>query len=137
MEFFSGALCEWRVHPHDEGRGGGTTRGVLPPLGWLPPSPIKGGGGDPLYSLISHALICPLVGIFSLLLVGPPLEHPLMRSIAQSFLHHHHYVVVLLESPRIHCFRYPTGAWDGGRRRSERVTEYGGAAHLWRSSSRP
>ena len=106
--------------------------GACSPLGMAPPSPIKGGGGDPLYPLISHALICPLVGIFSLSLVGPPHEHPLRRSISQSFLHHHHYVVVLLVSPRIHCFRYPTGARDGGRRRSVCVTEYEGAACLWR-----
>ena len=124
-------FCEWRLHYHQEGRGGGTLGACSPPWAGCPPSPIKGGGGDPLYSLISHALICPLIGIFSLLLVGPPHEHPLRRSIAQSFLHHHHYVVVLLESPRIHCFRYPTGARDGGLRRTGRVTEYGGAARLW------
>ena len=111
--------------------------GACSPLGMAAPSPKKEEVETPLYSLISDALICPLVGIFSLLLVGPPHEHPLRRSIAQSFIHHHHYVVVLLESPRIHCFRYPTGARDGGHRRSGRVTEYGGAARLWRSSSRP
>ena len=35
---------------------------------------------------------------------------------------------MLLEFPRIHYFRCPTGARDGGRRRTGRVTEYGGAA---------
>lgn len=33
-------ICEWSVHPHDEGRGGGTTRGVLP-LGMAVPLSYK------------------------------------------------------------------------------------------------
>ena len=39
---------------------------------------------------------------------------------------------MLLEFPWIHYFRCLTGARDGGRRRTGRVTEYGGAARLWR-----
>jgi hypothetical protein len=57
----------------------------------------------------------------------------LRRSPAQDLLyHHHHYVVVLLEFPRIHYFRCPTGARGGGRHWSVRVTDYGDAARSWR-----
>ena len=54
---------EWSVHPHDEGRGGGTLLGLAHPLRWLPPSPIYRGVEDLSHT---HSLIGPLVGLFSL-----------------------------------------------------------------------
>jgi hypothetical protein len=64
-------FCEWRLHYHQEGRGGGTLGACSPPWAGCPPSPIKGGGGDPSHHPIPHSLICPLVGIFLPLLADP------------------------------------------------------------------
>ena len=120
-------IGEWKVHYHDEGRGGG-----WPPLGCCPPHLYKEEVETLSFDPISPSLICPLVGLFLPLLASPPLEHLLRRSPAQDLLHHHHHhVVVLLEFPRIHYFRCPTGARDGGRR-AVRVTDHGCAARLWR-----
>ena len=109
------------------------------PLGLPLPSPIYRGGGDPS---LTHSHTCSHMPFGWHL---PPLASwssftstVLRRSPTQDLLHHHHHhVVVLLEFPRIRCFRCPTGARDGGRRRTGRVTDYGCAARLWRWSSRP
>ena len=123
-------FCEWRVHPHDEERGGGTSWGVLPLGGCLPLLLYIDGWRSSHMTLIPYA---PWLASPPSCLAGPLHEQLLRRSPAQDLLHHHHhYVVVLLEFPRIRCFRCPTRARDGGRRRTGRVTEYGGPARLWR-----
>src|SRR3954462_11184413 len=68
-------------------------------------------------TLIPPSLICPLVGIFLPLLADPVsrvrcLGEALLKIFSTTIT----YVVVLLEFPRIHYFRCPTGA-RGGRRR--------------------
>ena len=131
-------FCEWRLHYHQEGRGGGTL-GACSPLWDGSPLSYKRRRCRPLSP--SHSSLSHMPFGWHL----PPLASwssftstVLRRGPAQDLLHHHHHhVVVLLEFPRIRCFRCPTGARDGGRRRTGRVTEYGGAARLWRSSSRP
>jgi hypothetical protein len=108
---------------HEEGSNGG----AIHPLG-AAPSPIKGGGGD-LLSTSSFPLLltCPLVDIFLPLLVLYS-STCLGEALLSFSLHHHHHAVVLLEFPRIHYFRCPTGARDGGRRQAVRVTDYGSVA---------
>src|SRR3954463_955429 len=97
--------------------------GGIPPLGDAP-SPIKGGGRY-LVSTSSLPLLltCPLVDIFLSLLVLY-LNTCLGEALLSFSLHHHHHDVVLLEFPRIHYFRCPTGARDGGLHQVVRVTDY-------------
>src|SRR3954467_7749541 len=104
---------------HEEGSNGG----VIHPLG-AAPSPIKGGGGD-LLSTRSFSLLptCPFVDIFLFLLVLY-WSTCLGEALLSFSLHHHHHVIVLLEFPRIHYFRCPTGARDGGRHQAVRVIDY-------------
>ena len=47
-------FCEWRLHYHQQGRGGGTLGACSPPWAGCPPSPIKGGGGDPSHHSFLH-----------------------------------------------------------------------------------
>src|SRR3954465_15814974 len=103
---------------HEEGSNGG----AIHPLG-AAPSPLKGGGGD-LLSTSSFPLLltCALVDIFLPLLVL--YSSTCLGEALLSFSLHHHHVVVLLEFPRIHYFRCPTGARDGGRHKAVRVTDY-------------
>src|SRR4051812_15437757 len=105
---------------HEEG-----SNGVLfiDPLG-AGPSPIKGGGGD-LLSTRSFTLIltCPLVDIFIPLFVRYS-RTCLGEALLSFSLHHHHHAVALLEFPRIHYSRCPTGARDGGRDQSVQMTDY-------------
>src|SRR3954470_9598652 len=122
--------------------------------GCCPPPPIKGAPSPSHNTLIPFNSHMPF-GWHLLPLLIPSLSHMpfgwhlpplaslssftstvLRRSPAQDLLYHqHHYVIVLLEFPRIRYFRCPTGERDGGRHQAVRVTEYGGAARLWRSSS--
>src|ERR1041384_6344491 len=88
---------------HEEGSNGcAMKRGVMgaPFLPWgLPPSPIKGGGGD-LLSMSSFPLLltCPLVDIFLSLLVLYS-STCLGEALLSFSLHRHHHAVVLLEFP--------------------------------------
>ena len=54
-------ICEWSVHPHEEGRARGQPPCAGHPLG-VPPPPIK---GAPLLTCLSHLLVKDL---------SPPLE---------------------------------------------------------------
>ena len=132
-------MGEWTLHPHEWGRGGVTLMG-LAHAPWAAPPPLS-------YKRRRWRPLSPSNSSLSHMPFGwhlPPLASwssftstVLRRSPTQDLFHHHHHVIVLLEFPRIRCFRCPTGARDGGRRRTGRVTDHGCAARLWRWSSRP
>ena len=115
---------EWRVHSHQSGRGGGSHGlGAQPPIYW--------GDGAPL--LLTHA---PFTSTFwSLLLLLHLYELWLRRSPAQ----------IVSPPPPHRRVGVPDGSttsaaqlerWNRGLRQAVRVTEYGCAASLQRSSSR-
>ena len=136
--FLSGELWglsggEWKLHPHDEGRGGGTSWGVLPLGLAASPPPIYSGALTPS---LGCSLTCPLVGI-SLPCFSTSRTRCLGEALPNFLLHHHHYVVVLLEVPEDPLLPLPTGARGGGRRRTVRVTDYGGAARSWHQDIKP
>ena len=86
-----GFLWEWELHPHECGRGGGTTMAATPwPLG-APLSPIK---GPPL--LLSKHTSSRRISL-------PPLEFPHGRGSAR-------YMFPMDFSGRICCFRCFAGA---------------------------
>jgi hypothetical protein len=126
-EFVSGVSTHM-----NEGRGGGTPRGSHDPRGCCPPpsSYIKEGGAPlphtPFHRSFGWSLL-PLPA-------DPPLELWLRRSPAQ----------VVSPPPRRWVIGVPRGSitsaapldrGNGGRRQAVRVTEYGGAARLQRTSS--
>ena len=126
--FFSGKLMGESGHSVERplalrGKRWGHPLGRAHPLVWLPPSPIKGGGGDLSQKLLtlSHFLSYPLVGI-SPLACSTSRTRCLGEALSNFSLHHHH-VVVLLEVPEDPLLPLPTGARGGGRRRSVCVTE--------------
>jgi hypothetical protein len=65
-EFWGLSGGEWKLHSHDEGRGGGTSWGVLPLGLSASPPPMYSGALTPS-QVCSHT--CPLVGIFHPLLL--------------------------------------------------------------------
>ena len=112
---------------------GAPSRGRRTPWGCCPPPPI--------YRWVEHLFpecysLGPLVGLFSLFLLIHLTSYGLGEALLKQFLHQHHHAVVLLECPGgSSTSAAPLERGIGGRRQAVRVTEYGGAARLQRSSS--
>ena len=102
------------------------------------PLSYKRRGGEPLSYAHLHLSLLPRRWHFpSLACWSNSRTLCLGEALSKYSLHHHHYVVVLLEVPEDPLLPLPTGARGGGRRRTVRVTDYGGAARSWHQDIKP